>query len=312
MIDRVARAVHDAARGEALPREAIGMFLAMGMVDSPPEALAPAILASRDEAGTFSFPRFFDGGFRSIHPHWPLRMLNNVAVGQLAADLDVRGDNLVLSCEADAGVRAIGEAVEAIRIGSVRAAIAGGVSERVSAASLARSALRGTPGEAIGEGGAAVWLEDEASAAARGMAPLAFVLGTGSAFGGSEDGAGPSADAVVRAARAALDDAGCTADDVGAVVTDGTGPAEAEARRLLFGARRSAVAVVAPPVAIGHLSAGAPSVAVALAVRMLAAGKAPSMAAGRPRALEPGKAVLVLASASGGGAGAIVVTGAPR
>src|SRR5262245_36037512 len=104
--ERSARAAHRAARLEDLPPEAVGLFVALGMIDSEPAAVEPAIAASRDEAGRFDLAKFFGTGFRSIHPHWPLHMLNNVVVGQMAADLNVQGDNLVLACEADAGARA--------------------------------------------------------------------------------------------------------------------------------------------------------------------------------------------------------------
>ena len=51
------------------------------------------------------------------------------------------------------------------------------------------------------------------------------------------------------------------ADDVGLVLVEGTGAAEAEVRRALFGARRGEVAVVAPAVALGDLRSGAAAVA---------------------------------------------------
>ena len=317
VLARCAAAVHAAAGGAALPREAIGVYVALGMVDAEPSDLAPAVLASAAEnGGGFSLPRFFDEGWRSIHPLWPLRMLGNVAVGQLAADLDLRGDDLVLSSEADAGVAAALEGLEAIRSGAATAALVGGVSERVSPAALARAALRGVPAQVLGEGGAALWLEDEASVAARGVRPLARLAGAGNAFGAEDDGVGPSAATIERAIREALDDAGVAPDRVGLVVVEGVLAAEAEARRAVFGARRSSgpggalPAVVAPAVAIGHLLAGAPAVACALAVRMLARGAAPSSSGGRARALDAGAAALVIGTGSAGGAGALVLEGA--
>ncbi len=113
LLELVARAAHGQANLGSVPREAIALMIGLGMVDSPTADLEAAVAASRDDAGAFDLARFFQGGFRAIHPHWPLRMLNNVVVGQLAADLDVRGDNLVLAAEADAGVRAFAEALGA-------------------------------------------------------------------------------------------------------------------------------------------------------------------------------------------------------
>ncbi len=309
LLERCARAAHAAGRGAELPREAIGAFVALGMVDSPPDAMDAAIAASAGDDGAFALDRFFGGGFRSIHPHWPLAMLNNVAAGQLAADLDLRGDNLVVTSEADAGVRAFAEALCALSIGAVRAALVAGIADHVGAAALLRAAERGTPGEVLGEGGGALLLEGERDARARGVPILGFVTGAASAFGPSEVGPGPSARAIERAARGALADAGVPVERVGLLFVEGTGVEEADARRALFGARRAAVAVVAPAMALGHLRAGAPAVHASLAAGMLRLGTAPSTAQGRPRRIEPGGVALVLASGSGGGAAALVVEG---
>jgi 3-oxoacyl-(acyl-carrier-protein) synthase len=186
ILSRCAAAVHAAARGDALPREEVGLYVATGMVDSPAEELAPAMLRSRGGDGVFDLARFFDSGFRAIHPLWPLSTLNNVPVGQVAVDLDLRGDHLVLASEADAGGRAIEEAVEAIRSGVVRAAIVAGVSERVSPASLERRRRRGGPASGLGEGGGALFLESEASAEARRVLPFARIASVHSAFSPEE------------------------------------------------------------------------------------------------------------------------------
>jgi 3-oxoacyl-(acyl-carrier-protein) synthase len=173
---------HAQARGGEVPREDVGLYVATGMVDAALEDLAPAILASRDGAGRLDVARFFAAGFRAIHPLWPLAMLNNVAVGQVAADLDVRGDNLVFACEADAGVRAFQEALAALEEGAVRLALVGGVAEPVSPASLARRRLRGQ-GAPPGEGGAVVALEHPDSARGRGVRVLGWVAAAALASG---------------------------------------------------------------------------------------------------------------------------------
>jgi 3-oxoacyl-(acyl-carrier-protein) synthase len=310
ILERVTRAAHASARLSDLPGEAIGLFVALGMVDSDPAAVEPAIAASRDDAGAFELARFFGGGFRSIHPHWPLQMLNNVVVGQISAGLSLRGDNLVLACEADAGARALAEAKQAIESGAALAAVVAGISEAVSPAAMLRASLRGTPGLVLGEGGAALVLESAASVEARGALPVGRLTGTGFAFGASDVGAGPSAAAIERAAREALRDAGRSSEDVGVLLVEGAGAEEAEARRSLFG-RRTDIAVVAPAVALGHLLAGAPAVATAIALAILSTGEAPSMAHGKPRAVREGSVAIVLASGTGGGAAALVVERAP-
>ena len=309
LLDLESRRAHDDAHFGELPRDAIGFFTALPVVDSGPVALSAAVAASRTTAGELDLTAFFATGFRSIHPLWPLEMLNNVSLGQAAADLDVRGDNSVFSSEADAGARAIAEAVGVIRRGELPAVLAVGVGEHVSLGALARAKLRAVPGEVLGEGSGALALESETSAASRGRVPTAFVGGTGFAFERSTLGPGPSSDAIIRAVRAALADAARSADEVALLVVEGIGAEEAAARRELFGARGARIAVVAPAVAIGHLRAGAAVVGSALSAAMLAVGQAPSTAHGRPRALAPHGIAIVLASGSGGQAAAVVIEG---
>lgn len=310
LLELVARAAHGQANLGSVPREAVALMIGLGMVDSPTADLEAAVAASRGTDGAFDLARFFQGGFRAIHPHWPLRMLNNVVVGQLAADLDVRGDNLVLAAEADAGARAFLEAREALDSGAALAAIVAGVSETFGPAALLRAQMRGTPGLVLGEAAAAVVLESEASVKARGVIPVGRLTGGATGFEPSDLGPGPSADARVRVVREALAQAGRTPDDVTLLIVEGDAVDEADARRALFG-RRTDVAVVAPSVALGHLTSGGPAVASALALAMLSTGEAPSTARGTPRPLRKGGVALVLASGSAGGAAALVWEGVP-
>lgn len=174
LLDAVAREVHDEAGLAAFAREEVGLFVGMGMLDSPAEDLAAAALAARDGGAAMSLRSLFAGAFRQIHPLWPLSMLNNVAAGQVAIDLDIRGDNLVLASDAAAGARAIYEAACSVAEGACRAALAAGVSGRVRPAVLARRALAGQAG-APGEGGAALVIEREDDARARGAPILGFL-----------------------------------------------------------------------------------------------------------------------------------------
>jgi 3-oxoacyl-[acyl-carrier-protein] synthase II len=232
LLDEVAREVHDAGALAALARETVGLFVATDMVDSPVEDLRAAALASRDEAGGTSLADFFGGAYRQIHPLWPLSMLNNVAVGQIAIDLDLRGDNLVLASDALAGVRALIEAARSVAAGACRAAIAAGVAGRVSPALLQRRAFQGRDGPP-GEGAAAIVLERASDARARGVRPLARVRGGTTTFGAGAD----IDEATRRALAASSSDATCEDPAAWGVLTiDGLGdlgPATAAVRAAL-------------------------------------------------------------------------------
>ncbi len=199
LLDAVTIEAHGAAGLEALPRERVGLFVAMGMVDAPVDDLATAALTARDGGDAMSLRSFFAGAYRQIHPLWPLSMLNNVAAGQIAIDLDIRGDNVVLASDAVAGLRALLEAARSIDEGRCDAALAAGVSGRVSPAALARQALHGSGHP--GEGGATLVFESETAAHARGAPILGYVLGGATTFGGTPE----------RATAAARHDAGLEA-----------------------------------------------------------------------------------------------------
>jgi 3-oxoacyl-(acyl-carrier-protein) synthase len=280
ILQACARAAHEAARGAEIPREAFGAYVATGMVDARPQDLARAAAASRAADGTVDLDAFFGGAFREIHPHWPLSMLGNVAVGQVATDLEIRGDDVVLASGPDAGAAAFVEALDALRDGVVRAALVAGVSERVCPASIERVFSRsGTFAHPPGEGGAALVLEDDASAKARGVRVLGHVLGAATAF----DPGGREAiwrDSVAAAADEALAHAALRRADVSLVVLDGTGP--------LHGTRGTPFE---PARSVGGLGAGA-----------IAFGVVASL-----RAMKRGGTALVCALSPLGGAGAVVV-----
>ncbi len=214
-LEGVLRPLRDRA---GVPAARLGLYVAFGSVDTPPEELAPAVLASRDTRGHFDLSAFFAGAYRQVHPLWPLTTLNNVSMGQLAIDLDVRGDSLVVTADADAGVRVLLEAQGALLAGTVDRALVGAVSERISPASLARSRLRGLPLGADGRPGpveraAAVLLAREE----HGPEATVWLLGGTTTFGLSPTRSGPSGETMLRAIAGACRQAGVEPSDLGRI-----------------------------------------------------------------------------------------------
>ena len=333
LLEQVIADVHERSRLESSPRDRIGLFVSIGMADSVVDDLAPAVRASRDETGRLDLGRFFAGGYRHVHPLWPLAALNNVAAGQISIDLDLRGDNFVLSSQADGGVRALLEAMHALQDGAADSALAGGVAEPIGPASLARLGLRGVLGDGAaaplsadgagvspGEGAAAFLLQREVALGA--SWPLAFLRGGATTWGRAPDRAGPTEDAFRRALGQALDAARLDGRDVDAVFLAAEGRADQDGAELAAVREvcGEACRLASTQGAIGHTGSGAPALNVALALRALSDGVVPptitrepllSSAVGRVGRVEgPLRRVVVMAAGHEGGVGAVVLEAA--
>ncbi len=199
----------------------------------------------------------------------------NAAAGQVAIWYGLRGVNSTIAGGEAAGLHAIGYAADLIRSGRTDALLAGGVEELCFesylalhrggrlAAAAAPGAERPVPFDAgrngflPAEGAALLMLEDAASAAARGAAVLAEVLGHGEAFAaGRADDAGGAA-ALARAIRLALAEAGAAPEDVDVVSASANGSVRGdriEARGLAagLGGRAAAVPVTAVKAMLGE------------------------------------------------------------
>jgi 3-oxoacyl-[acyl-carrier-protein] synthase II len=283
----------------SIPGEDLGCYLGIGMIDYRVEELLPAVLASRDTDGALEMAAFFSGGYQEIHPLWLLSKLNNIALCQVAIELELCGENAVFSPGAEAGAQAILEGAEAIREGRARAVLAGGVSEKVCPGALARAHLQGVldtvpggngaacrpfaayrGGTILGEGCALLCLERRTSADERGVPYVACVAGHGSAFGAAPGSRGAAAQAIAGAMREALRRAGITPPDVDVLIAHGDGTEggdaqEIEAIHQVFAACLDRVRVFASKGALGHLQAAGPPLDAVLGMCMLRTGTIP-------------------------------------
>jgi 3-oxoacyl-[acyl-carrier-protein] synthase II len=241
---KAARAAFEGARleGTEIPREEIGFFAGMGMVDYEVKDLLPAVLKSLDARGEIDYSFFYAGGYTEIYPLWPLSMLNNIGFCQIAMSLDLQGENTVFSPHADSGVMAIAEGATSVREGRTQVALSGGVSEKVNPFSLARAHLcgvlntavprdsfpckpfdAGRRGTVLGEGAGVIVLELESSAKRRDVEPLAVVSGHGCCCEPLGAFSGPTAKALTLAMKGALSQAGLTPREIDLVVAHGDG-----------------------------------------------------------------------------------------
>jgi 3-oxoacyl-(acyl-carrier-protein) synthase len=210
-----------------------------------------------------------------VHPYTVVRVMANSAASHLAMRHQLRAAQLAVSNACASSAQAIGEALWLLRNGRADVALVGGSEAMLHIGSALGWQAMGVmapldtdapeqscrpfddtrKGLVLGEGAAALVLETEAHARARGAPPLAVLAG----YGHSVDAvhlSRPDAAGQVRAMRAALRDAGLQPQDIGYINAHGTATevgdaVEAESVAAVFGAR--AVPVSATKALHGHL-----------------------------------------------------------
>ena len=230
-----------------------------------------------------------------VNPMWLLRSLPNNVLCHVSIRHQLKGTNGCITNHTTSGILAMIESAWALREGQADRMVAIGHDAPIEPQTmhyldrvglLGRDVLR--PFDArhngciLGEGAGSFVLETEASARERGATILGEYLGGGDASEGEgiftirDDG-----DGLVRAIRAALDDAGLAADNVGMVVAHGNGTeqsdaSEARALMTVFGDRM-------PPVtafkwAVGHPFAASGMLDAAIGFEAVRRGVVPGIA----------------------------------
>ena len=238
---------------------------------------------------------------RRMRPTTVLTVMPNAAVAELALQFGAQGASIAYACACASSAVAIGEAMRAIRGGWIDVAIAGGHDAMLTPGVMAswhamrvtaplppgapESACRPFAGDragfAMGEGAAALVLESEAHALARGAADDTTPTLTGYATNcDATHITNPNVAGQVRAMRAALHDAGIDASQIGHINAHGTATragdaAEAASIREVFG---NATPVSATKAIHGHVLGGGGATELVAALRALSRGMLPPTA----------------------------------
>jgi 3-oxoacyl-[acyl-carrier-protein] synthase II len=235
-----------------------------------------------------------------ISPFFIPMGIANVAAGQVAIAFGPLGPNFAIVSACATGAHSIGEAWETIRREDADIMLAGGseatIHEAVVGGFAAMKALstrnddpprasrpfdRGRDGFVIGEGAALIVLEALEHAEARGVEPLAELVGYGATADASHITLpAPGGIGAVRAARRALEKAGLTPDDVDhlnahATSTPEGDAAELQAIRTIFGARAGEVSVTANKSMLGHSLGAAGAIESIATIQSLRTGIIP-------------------------------------
>ncbi|MDB5806939.1 MAG: beta-ketoacyl synthase [Betaproteobacteria bacterium] len=212
-----------------------------------------------------------------LRPMTIVAAMSNGATGQIGIDFGVHGPSYTYSSACSSSAVAIGEACRAIRFGLVERAIAGGADALlnfgvINAWASLQTLAREDPahpetscrpfaadrsGFILGEGAAALVLESEESARARGAVILAEVVGYGNTTDAvhitQPDAAGQS-----RAMTQAIAEANISPDQVQHINAHGTGTVvgdviETNAIKQVFGAHAHAIPISATKALHGHV-----------------------------------------------------------
>lgn len=257
------------------------------------------------------YARYFDAihgderqrrGATVVHPLLVPRMMANAAAAQVSMRLGLRGASNTYSVACSSSAIAAGEAMRAIRHGYLDAAMVIGTDAMLTpGAMVAWNALRvmarpdpaepaascrpfaaDRSGFVIGEGAAALVLESEARARARGAAPLAELAG----YGCSSDAHHltlPSADGQAAAMRQALAEAGLAPASIGylnahGTATDAGDVIESESIARVFGEAAPALPISSTKAVHGHLIGAAGTLELMLALMAMRSGSIPPTA----------------------------------
>jgi 3-oxoacyl-[acyl-carrier-protein] synthase II len=219
----------------------------------------------------------------------------NASVGErLAQEFRTEGSPITLTTACASGASAIQLGVEAIRRGSSTSALCVGTDGSMDPESLIRFSLlsalstanevpekaakpfsKNRDGFVMAEGAAALVLEDAAIARARGATILAYVRGCGEAADTfHRTRSNPNGEAIFRAMRGAIEDAGLSPDDIDYINAHGTGTPENDKMEGLgitevFGARAGKVPVSSNKSMVGHTLTAAGTVEAAFSILSL-------------------------------------------
>lgn len=228
--------------------------------------------------GTFDFTQWAEKGLPAVEPLWLLKYLPNLPASHVAIFNDLRGPNNSITMREASANLAVAEAYCTIARGHADIMLAGATGTRIHPARTVHVALQeelatgDSPehlsrpfdsqrnGLVIGEGAAAIVLEELATAEARGATILAEIIGFGASTA-NDNGVGNPQVAVKNSLVQSLRSAGLKPADVDHLNAHGLGTKfsdaqEAQAIAKVFGDRATPLPVTTAKGHFGNLGAG--------------------------------------------------------
>ncbi|MBE7243990.1 MAG: beta-ketoacyl-ACP synthase [Actinomycetospora chiangmaiensis] len=231
---------------------------------------------------------------------WHDLFIFGTVADRIADRFGTKGSPISLSTACSSGATAIQLGVEAIRRGETAAALCIGTDGSVNPESLIRFSLlsalstrndepeaaskpfsKDRDGFVMGEGAAALVLEDAESARTRGARILGYVLGCGEKGDGfHRTRSSPDGAPIIAAIRASLEDAGLEPDGIDTVNAHGTSTPENDKMEALglgavFGDRAAALPVTSNKSMIGHTLTAAGAIEAVVSLLTIQHGRIP-------------------------------------
>jgi nodulation protein E len=242
-----------------------------------------------------SFRRLYLEQAKRLYPFVIPKLMVSAAVSHVTMDLGITGPSFTVASACSSANHAIGTAFQMVRAGAVDVAVTGGTESvftlgtmkaweamRILAPDMCKPFTRDRKGLVIGEGAAALVLENWNHARARGAAILGEIIG----YGASADAGDivlPSQNGAEAAMRACLESAELAPEDVEYINAHGTGTkmndvTETKAIRGVFGLHADKLAVSSTKSIIGHALGAAGALELVATFLAMAGGFIPPTA----------------------------------
>jgi 3-oxoacyl-[acyl-carrier-protein] synthase II len=260
------------------------------------EALAQA----SDQTGEVTYKDLLKAAATGRFKPWHDLFIFGTVADRVADRFGTKGSPISLSTACSSGATAIQLGVEAIRRGETDAALCIGTDGSVNPESLIRFSLlsalstqnenpegaskpfsKNRDGFVMGEGGAALVLENAEAAKARGATILGYVLGCGEKGDGfHRTRSSPDGMPAITAIRQALEDAGLAPDDIDYINAHGTSTPENDKMEAMsctavFGERMANVPISSNKSMIGHTLTAAGAVEAVMSLMTIGTGRIP-------------------------------------
>lgn len=271
----------------------IGVLYGSDYMLTLPQEFAAGIRNCLDSEGRFSFSRWADAGLPAVEPLWLLKYLPNLPAAHIAIFNDLHGPNNSLTVREASSNQAIAEAYCTIERGHADVMIAGATGTRVhpgrtlhvvlqeqiaedadDPATMSRPFDKHRTGQVIGEGSAAVILEELSHAQKRGARILGEIVGFGSSSVSNVRGVADLYQTARNALTQALQTSNLAPSEVGhlhahGLATRRSDREEARAIHDVLGGRPSPLPVVAAKSYFGNLGAAGGLVELVASVQAL-------------------------------------------